>query len=300
MTESASTASASAARVEGRFGHEEKHARIEAMTDQALADLGAALAAGKSERLTEYLSTMARFHSYSWGNVMLILIQSPHATHVAGFHTWKKLGRSVKKGEHGIMILAPVLKRVGELVEKKPDGTEEKRPLRQIVNTKPVHVFDVSQTDGKELPRLATISGEPAEHTARIKTFIEGKGIKLAYAKDLGGALGVSHGGSISCLEGLSSAEEFHVLVHEVGHELLHRGERRKETTRRTRELEAEAVAFVVCVAVGLDARASSTDYIHLYQGDSDKLAESLQFIRSVSNDILTGILPKQGDDADA
>lgn len=268
------------------------------MTDQALADLGEALAAGKSERLTQFLTTMSKFHSYSWGNVMLIMIQAPNASHVAGFHTWKKLGRSVKKGEHGIMILAPVLRRIGEVVEKKPDGSEVAKPLRQIVNTKPVYVFDISQTDGKELPTLATISGEPADHAAHLKTFIASKNITLEYAKNLGGALGVSQGGKIQCLEGLSPAEEFHVLVHEVGHELLHRGERRKETTRRTRELEAEAVAFVVCTAVGLDAKASSTDYIHLYQGDSAKLAESLHHIRSVASEILAAITPKQGGES--
>lgn len=286
--------------IAARFGAEEKHARIEAMTDQALAELGEALAAGQSERLTQYLGTMARFHSYSWGNVMLIMFQFPGATHVAGFHTWKKLGRTVKKGEQGIVILAPVLRRVGEIIEKKADGTEEAKPLRQIVNTKPVYVFDISQTEGKELPQLASIAGEPGEHIERIKSFIAGKNIKLEYAKYLNGALGVSEGGTVKCLEGLTPAEEFHVLVHEVGHELLHRGERRKETTKRTRELEAEAVAFVVCTAVGLDAKASSTDYIHLYQGDSEKLAESLQFIRGVASEILNAITPKQEESLDA
>lgn len=277
---------------EGRFGTEEKHARIEAMTNQALAELGEALAAGRSERLTQFLTTMSKFHSYSWGNVMLIMIQAPGATHVAGFHKWKQLDRAVKKGEHGIMILAPVLKRVGELIEKMPDGSEATKPIRQIVNTKPVYVFDVSQTEGKELPRLATISGEIDGHTNQLKAFIASKNIILEYASNLGGALGVSQGGKIACLEGLSPAEEFHVLVHEAGHELLHRGERRKETNRRTRELEAEAVAFVVCAAVGLDAKAASTDYIHLYQGDAERLAESLHFIRAVANEILTDVLP--------
>lgn len=276
-----------------RSRFEEKNARIEQMTNTALAELGEALAAGKSEKLQDYLRTMAKFHHYSWGNVFLILIQKPTATHVAGFNKWKELGRWVKKGESGIVILAPVLRRVGDVVEKKEDGTEETRALRQMVNVKPVYVFDVSQTEGKELPKFSDVKGDPAEHTARIKTFIATRNIELEYADSLGGALGVSSGGKISCLNGLSPAEEFHTLVHEAAHELLHRGDRRKETSKRSRELEAEAVAFVVCSAVGLDAKDASTDYIHLYQGDKGKLAESLHHIRTVAGEILAAIETK-------
>lgn len=277
---------------------EEKHADIEQMTDQALADLGDALAAGKSERLTQYLSVMAKFHHYSFGNVLLIMIQRPDATHVAGFHKWKELGRCVKKGEHGIMILAPVTRKVGELEERRPDGKVETREVRRIVNVKPVYVFDVSQTDGKDLPAFAKANGDPATHTPKLKAFLASKNIRLEYADSLGGALGCSEGGKISCLNGLTPADEFHTLVHEVAHELLHRGERRNQTTTRTRELEAEAVAFVVCTAVGLNAKEFATDYIHLYQGSKEKLAESLQFIRTVANDILAALTPNEPEPA--
>lgn len=276
-----------------RASFEEKHARIEQMTDQALADLGEALAAGRSDKLQSYLTTMGRFHQYSWGNVLLILTQRPDATHVAGFNKWKELGRFVRKGEHGIVILAPVMRRVGDIVEQKEDGTEESKPLRQMVNVKPVYVFDVSQTDGKELPEFSKVAGDPAENVSSIKRFIAGKNIEVEYVGNLGGALGISSGGKIRCLNGLSPAEEFHTLAHELAHELLHRGERRQETTKRVRELEAESVAFVVCSAIGLEAKAASTDYIHLFQGSKDRLAESLHFIRAVASEILVGIEPQ-------
>lgn len=276
-----------------RASFEEKHARIEQMTDQALADLGEALAAGRSDKLQAYLTTMARFHQYSWSNVFLILIQRPDATHVAGFNKWKQLGRFVRKGEHGIVILAPVMRRVGDIVEKNEDGIEESKPLRQMVNVKPVYVFDVSQTDGKELPEFSKVAGDPAENVSSIKRFIAGKNIELEYVDNLSGALGISSGGKITCLNGLSPAEEFHTLAHELAHELLHRGERRQETTKRVRELEAESVAFVVCSAIGLEAKAASTDYIHLYQGSKERLAESLHFIRAVASEILVEIEPQ-------
>jgi hypothetical protein len=269
---------------------EEKHARIEEMTEHALTQLGESLAAGKSESLTRYLEAMAKFHDYSFGNQILIALQAPEATHVAGFHAWKKFDRSVMKGEHGILILAPVTRKVGEVEERSHDGTAEKRDVRRIVNVKPVYVFDVSQTEGKELPKFASVQGEPAEAIPLIKAFISAKGVELEYAKSLGGAKGRSEGGKIYVEEGLLPPEEFHVLVHEVAHELLHRGERRAETTRRSRELEAESVAFVVCTARGLDAKQSSTDYIHLYRGDTKMLAESLEHIRRTANEILAAL----------
>lgn len=257
--------------------------------EQALDELGRALESGKSEALVTYLTTMAKFHSYSFGNQLLIAFQRPDATHVAGFHKWKSLGRSVRKGERGIMILAPVTKKVGEVEETQKDGTKKTRDIRRIVNTKPVHVFDVAQTDGKPLPEFSSAKGDPKDETDKLRTIIRETGIELYYAERLpGGAQGVSEGKRIGCVLGLTPAEEFRTLVHELGHELLHRGERRQETTKRSRELEAEAVAFVVCTGIGLDVKQSSTDYIHLYRGSKAMLAESLEFIRQASTTILS------------
>jgi len=110
------------------------------LTEQALDQLIQALEAGKSEALKTYLATMSRFHRYSWGNLLLIAFQMPSATHVAGFNTWKSLGRFVKKGENGIMILAPIVvkrRANNDAAAEEPTGTE-----KALVGFRPVYVWD--------------------------------------------------------------------------------------------------------------------------------------------------------------
>ena len=259
------------------------------LTEQALDRLIQALEAGKSDALKAYLATMSRFHKYSWGNLLLIAFQMPSATRVAGFHTWKSLNRFVKKGEKGIMILAPIV------VKRKSDerGAEESTERETaLVGFKPVYVWDESQTDGKPLPEFSTVTGDPGSYTDRLKAFVAQLGIAFEYSHNIAPARGLSHGGMITLLPDLSPAESFPVLVHEVGHELLHRTERRAETTRTIRETEAEAVAFVVSHAVGLDGAEASTSYIQLWNGDSQTLTESLHFIQETASQILTAISP--------
>jgi antirestriction protein ArdC len=241
------------------------------IADQALQNLTDALKSGKSERLTQYLAMLARFHRYSFGNVLLILSQMPDATHVAGFGTWKQMGRFVRKGEKGIVIIAPMRIRLND-DQAKTEG-EQSRP---ILRFRGVHVFDVSQTDGQELPEPSRVSGDPLHNLAAIKEIVQAKGIELD-SNDLPiGADGVSRGGRISIRSGLEPAKEFSVIVHELAHELLHRGEERKTLSKTVRETEAEAVAFVVCQAIGLDTGTAAADYIQLYDGLHEKAAEAL------------------------
>ena len=122
-----------------------------------------------------------------------------------------------------------------------------------------------------------------------LKSAILGQGIAIDYADELGGALGTSSGGRIQLLNGLSPAMEFTTLVHEHAHELLHRADYRP-SSRDTRELEAEAVAFVVGEAVGLDTREASRDYLHLYHGDREALTRSLDRIQRAASVILTAV----------
>jgi len=121
------------------------------VASKAIEQLRQALESGQSGRLKEYLAAMARFHRYSWHNVMLIAMQKPTATHVAGFHAWHKLGRFVKKGEKGIMILAPVVRRKAENA-----GQTETDESSTSVGFRAAYVFDVAQTDGQELPEAST------------------------------------------------------------------------------------------------------------------------------------------------
>lgn len=257
------------------------------MTDEALAKLAAALAEGKSEALTAYLGTMAKFHRYSFGNVMLILFQRPDATRVAGFHAWRDLGRYVKKGEHGIAILAPMLLRQRDAEPKDGETVEPRKVLRFRV----VHVFDVSQTDGEPLPAFARVSGDPGVCTDRLRTHIASRGITLVYEDSLGGAEGMSSGGTIKVRSGLPAAEEFSVLVHELAHEVLHHGEGAQRGTKTVRETEAEAVAFVVTHAVGLHNGTASADYIRLYDGDTKTLAASLDRIQKTAAAVIGAVV---------
>jgi hypothetical protein len=245
--------------------------------------------AGKSETLASYLTAMARFHNYSFGNIVAIARQRPTATRVAGFGTWKELGRFVKRGEKGIQILAPM---VGYRRRKDADEQEpEARPQRVLIGFRVVHVFDVAQTEGAELPEFEhNISGEVGEHRDRLIEFLAQQNIALEFNERIAPALGVSYGGKIALLPGQSKAEEFVTLVHEMAHELLHRAERRTFTTPTVRETEAEAVAFIVGQAIGLEMGNASSDYIQMYSGNATLLAESLEVIQRTSAVILAAI----------
>ena len=256
---------------------------IKTTTDRALEALMADLQQGRSESLTKYLAVMGKFHNYSFGNQMLIAMQRPDATHVAGFRAWNRFNRYVRKGEHGIMILAPLVGR------RKGDEIEETEAAR-VFGFKAAYVFDVSQTDGEPLPEFAKVMGDPAEYLARLKELVAKEKITLLYDNRIRPALGVSQGGTIKLAEGLAPAEEFSTLTHELAHELLHRGERRLDTNKTIRETEAEAVAYVVGTAIGLCAAASCSDYIQLYDGDKETLKASLEFIQHAAHTILEGI----------
>ena len=117
----------------------------------------------------------------------------------------------------------------------------------------------MTQTEGEELPEMNVISGDPGGLSEAMRQLIARCGVELRYEESLGGALGISEGGRIAVLQNLPAAEEFSVLAHELAHELLHRTERRKETTKTIRELEAEAVAFIVCRAAGLESLERSS-----------------------------------------
>ena len=247
------------------------------------------LEAGHSEALTDYLNAMSRFHNYSLGNILEIARQRPDATRVAGFWTWKNLGRSVKKGEKGIRILAPI---VG--IRKKKDEEASKDITKQntavLCGFRSTYVFDVSQTDGADLPDMHEVSGDPGENSERLAAFVRSRGITLVYNQNIAPALGMSYGGRIAILPGQSKAEEFSTLVHETAHELLHKAERRTATTKTVREAEAEAVAFVVGKAVGLVTGTASADYIHLYHGNASLLTESLEVIQKTAALILAAL----------
>jgi antirestriction protein ArdC len=261
-----------------------KSDEVKTLTTRATEELCAALSAGRTQELTQYLAAMGRFHRYSLHNVMLIALQKPTATRVAGFHTWNKLGRHVRKGEKGIFILAPMIRKK-EAAEGDNSTTE-----RQLLGFRGCAVFDYSQTEGPELPNIGTVKGDPSVYQERLAQFVAAQDIELRYAEEIAPARGTSEGGRITLLPGMSPAETFATLGHECAHEMLHRHKNRNEISKRQRETEAEAVAFVVCHAIGLDTGHACQNYIQLYQGDAVLLLESLENIRSAASRILNAI----------
>jgi hypothetical protein len=249
------------------------------------------LEAGKSDALTNYLTAMSRFHNYSFGNVLEIARQMPTATRVAGFWTWKNVGRSVMAGQKGIRILAPI---VGVRRKKNTEANTDitKQNERVLLGFRNAYVFDISQTDGVDLPTMREVSGDPGENLDRLAAFVQSRGIQLVYNPNIAPALGMSYGGRIAILPGQSKAETFATLVHETAHELLHKSERRTATTKTVRETEAEAVAFVVGKAVGLVNDDASASYIQLYHGNASLLAESLEVIQQTASVILAALEP--------
>ena len=131
-----------------------------------------------------------------------------------------------------------------------------------------------------------------SDYRERLVKFVESQSVALNYSERIAPAKGLSFGGKITLLSGMQPAEEFSTLVHEIAHEMLHRGERRTLTTKQVRETEAEAVAFVVCQSVGVQTGTSSTDYIQLWNGDAKLLQESLEVVQRTAGVILGGITP--------
>ena len=151
-------------------------------------------------------------------------------------------------------------------------------------------VFDVSQTSGRPLPAPAQAKGEPGEHLARLEAHIQKLGIRLQRLPAWVGAEGASAGGEIAIRSDLAPAQRLSVLVHELAHELLHQGRNeQKAATHAVVETEAEAVAYVVVQALGLDSATAASDYIQLHGGDRATLAASLRRIQQTARRILEG-----------
>jgi len=193
----------------------------------------------------------------------------------------------MKKGEKGIAIMAPIVRRRRTEEDEKKDG---------VFGFKTAYVFDVSQTDGKPLAEPSRVQGEPGEWSAKLKAFVTRQGIQLVPLASMSPAESVSFGGTIAVRRGLSAAEEFSVWVHELAHEILHKSEQDEQTSKTVSETEAEAVAFVVCQAIGLETNSASSDYLGLYGGDKEVLAKSLGRIQRTAARIIDGLTSEQGN----
>ena len=255
-------------------------------SDTALQELATALRQGKSDSLLHYLSMLSRFHRYSFSNCMLISLQKPDATLVAGFQRWKSLGRFVKRNERGIALLAPMISRPKTESADEADSAES--TVRVLRGFRVVHVFDVSQTEGRELASFASLAGDPGDWLPRLEGLVASHGIRLEYPEVvLQNANGASFGGLIHVSSRLPMAQKLSTLAHELAHELLHQGADQRPSSKAVLETEAEAVAWVVCRACGLDCSTRAADYIQLWDGDEQTLLQSLERIRRVASGML-------------
>ncbi len=232
------------------------------------------------------LEAQRRFHPYSFRNVLLIFAQRPDATRVAGYTTWKALGRQVKKGEHGIIILAP-------MVGKAEDGEKAVRGFRAA------HVFDLSQTEGLELPQRPEpqqLEGDEAK-SALYSTLLEGWLFSQGYILERCalplGASGMYHAGTrkICLLPNLSPLQALKTLLHEASHALMH-GPCKDAQDRQRAELEAESCAYLVCAELGLDASRYSFAYLAQWASAPEALLEAGQKAARAAKVLLVALAP--------
>lgn len=268
----------------------------------------------ESDRFKEYLTTMSKFYNYSFNNTLLIAMQKPDATLIAGYTAWQRnFDRHVMKGEKGIRILAPAPYKVKEEREKldpvtqKPILDKDGKPVTETVEvTRPafkvVSVFDVSQTDGKELPDIAVdeLTGSVDNYAAFFDALKELSPVPIAFENITDGAKGYFSPveNRIAIQEGMSEIQTIKTAIHEIAHAKLHAitpGEKvapEEKKDRRTKEVEAESVAYTVCQRYGIETSDYSFGYIAGWSSDKEtkELKGSLETIRKTAAEMITGI----------
>jgi hypothetical protein len=261
----------------------------------------------QSDHFRLFLSTMGKFHDYSIGNLILIMLQKPQATHVAGFNTWKELGRWVKSGEKGIAILAPVfppaaacekcgakLPRSARFCPKcgaEADSGEEITPAPKYFRV--VYVFDISQTEGKPLPEfdVPSLTGEANEDLFNdTLTLARDQGLTVSFESkpEQDPAIkGFYTGQLIWVRPEESQAQQLKTLLHEIAH---YYSTGVFQISRRDAETIAESVAFAVGARFGFDTGVRSFPYVAVWSQDKQVLEANLASIRQVTGKIIEGL----------
>lgn len=229
-----------------------------------------------SDGWKKYLNTMAKFYRYSANNCMLIMSQNPEATQIAAYGKWQQLGRQVNKGEKGIQILAPVI--------KKEDGDSK------VVGFRRAHVFDITQTSGDPLPSPVTLlKGEAPDIMPAIEAVISQAGFNIQTAPLANSVNGETRWASsmVVIAAGLEPAQRMKTMVHELAHVMLHQ----HEPDRARAEIEAESVAYVVCQHFGLETSEYSLGYVASWAGDDpSRVKATAENVVRTANKIVYGI----------
>ncbi|HXA27651.1 MAG TPA: ArdC-like ssDNA-binding domain-containing protein [Candidatus Angelobacter sp.] len=245
----------------------------ESARDRLLAQLHDGVAAlTSSERWAAWLRVQSRLHRYSFQNALLIAMQCPDATRVAGYRAWQALGRQVRAGEHGIAIFAPIARRV----QVDPDDEDAPQSVRVVQAFRIAYVFDISQTDGPALPEIATrLDGpDPGNAVAQLDAAATALGFRVDVVELTPGVDGsCSHrDGVIRIDTNLAPAHRVVTEAHELAHAVLH-PDGYAGTPRAQAELEAESVAYIVCHHLGVDSSAASFGYVAHWGGGEDATA---------------------------
>lgn len=246
-----------------------------------------------SENYRNYLSTMSKFYNYSFGNCLLIKAQCPQASYVAGFNAWKNnFKRFVKKGEKGLLILAPNPYEK-KIVEQDEDG-EDVETIVKGLRFKATYVFDVSQTDGEPLPTICnSLTGDNDMYEKYIAGIKAISPVPVRFEHINGGAHGYySHAEKVIAVEERDSqTQQMKTITHELAHSILHNKENGEQasTDRRTKEVQAESVAYVVCNHFGIDTSSYSFEYVATWSAgkETKELKASLDIIQKTAKSII-------------
>ena len=264
----------------------------------------------ESDRYKAYLTTMAKFHNYSFNNTLLIAMQKPDATLVAGFSKWRDtFHRTVKKGEKGIQILAPIPYKKKVETEKVdaagqpaigPDG----KPMKEIQEIdatlfRVAYVFDVSQTEGKELPTIgvAELGGDVVNYDKMLEGLRQVSPVPIGFEEIAAGAKGYYSPAEsrIAIQQGMSELQTIKTAIHEIAHAKLHavtpdeKAAPEDKKDRRTKEVEAESIAYTVCQHFGIDTSDYSFGYVAGWSSGKEmkELRASMEVIRGTAHEII-------------
>ncbi|HII15691.1 MAG TPA: ImmA/IrrE family metallo-endopeptidase [Nanoarchaeota archaeon] len=232
--------------------------------------------AKKSDLFKNYLEIMSNFWDYSPYNQLLIYLQMPNASRVAGFYKWKQLGRNITKGSKAIRILAPAKSK-----KIKDDKKEE-----TVTYFRPVSIFDISQTEGKPLPDVdIEVKGETDSLLQKLLEFCQKQGFKVRF-EDLRDDLhGFALNGTITINSDKSNNTQINTLLHEIAHALLHKN---SSLSKEQKEIQAEAIAYVAARHFGLETK--SFNYLALYDANEKKIMDNLKVIAECMKTIILGI----------
>ena len=247
-----------------------------------------------SQKYKDYLKVMSRFHGYSYNNTMLILLQKPDARLLAGYKTWQGMERNVKKGEHGISILAPSKKRFTKYMDKidkdtrKPvldqDGNPVKVPKEiEYLTFYPTTIFDISQTEGKPLPVMAEeLNGQVTDYGIIMDSLKETAPAPIRFESWEESKKGYFSPllNEIVIKSGMSELQTVKTGIHETAHSILHSGTNNLKDSA-TMETEAESIAFIVCCHLGVDTSRYSFRYLETWISNKE-LPEFISYLSSI------------------